>query len=37
MLADVRNAGFRDFVAKFDRPGLIAALKDVTAAWNEAA
>ena len=37
MLADVRNAGFRDFVAKFDRPGLIAALKDVIAAWNEAA
>jgi two-component system chemotaxis sensor kinase CheA len=24
-----RQAGFDDYVAKFDRPGLIAALKDV--------
>jgi two-component system chemotaxis sensor kinase CheA len=37
MLADVREAGFRDFVAKFDRPGLVAAIKDVTASWHEAA
>jgi two-component system chemotaxis sensor kinase CheA len=37
MLASVRDAGFRGFVAKFDRPGLIAAIKDVTAAWTEAA
>jgi two-component system chemotaxis sensor kinase CheA len=37
MLADLRQAGFRDFVAKFDRPGLIAAIKDVTSSWNEAA
>ena len=26
-----RQAGFHDFVAKFDRPGLIAALKEQTA------
>ena len=32
-----RQAGFRDFVAKFDRPGLIAALKEQTVAWDEAA
>ncbi len=25
-----RQAGFHDYVAKFDRPGLIAALKEVT-------
>ena len=37
MLADVRSAGFGGFVAKFDRPGLIAAIKEVTTAWNEAA
>jgi two-component system chemotaxis sensor kinase CheA len=32
-----RQAGFQEFVAKFDRPGLIAALKESTVAWNEAA
>jgi two-component system chemotaxis sensor kinase CheA len=32
-----RQAGFQDFVAKFDRPGLIAALKETTVAWDEAA
>ena len=26
----VRRAGFQDFVAKFDRPGLIAAIKEET-------
>jgi two-component system chemotaxis sensor kinase CheA len=25
-----RDVGFDDFVAKFDRPGLISAIKDVT-------
>jgi two-component system chemotaxis sensor kinase CheA len=33
----VRAAGFDDFVAKFDRPGLIAALKNVTVELAEAA
>ena len=32
-----RQAGFHDFVAKFDRPGLIAALKEQTAELNRAA
>jgi two-component system chemotaxis sensor kinase CheA len=32
-----RQAGFHDFVAKFDRPGLIAALKDSTVEWERAA
>ena len=32
-----RQAGFREFVAKFDRQGLIAALKDVTVEFAEAA
>jgi two-component system chemotaxis sensor kinase CheA len=32
-----RQAGFHDFVAKFDRQGLIAALKETTAEWSEAA
>jgi two-component system chemotaxis sensor kinase CheA len=32
-----RQAGFHDFVAKFDRPGLIAALKESTVDWVEAA
>jgi two-component system chemotaxis sensor kinase CheA len=32
-----RQAGFQEFVAKFDRPGLIAALKESTVAWDEAA
>jgi two-component system chemotaxis sensor kinase CheA len=33
----VRAAGFCELVAKFDRPGLIAALKTVAAEWEEAA
>jgi two-component system, chemotaxis family, sensor kinase CheA len=32
-----RQAGFSDFVAKFDRHGLIAALKESAAAWEQAA
>jgi two-component system chemotaxis sensor kinase CheA len=32
-----RQAGFHDFVAKFDRPGLIAALKESAIEWAEAA
>ena len=32
-----RQAGFYDYVAKFDRPGLIAALKEQTAEMNQAA
>src|SRR5262249_40656169 len=32
-----RQAGFHDFVAKFDRQGLIAALKETTVDWVEAA
>jgi two-component system chemotaxis sensor kinase CheA len=32
-----RQAGFHDYVGKFDRPGLIAALKEQTAELNEAA
>jgi two-component system chemotaxis sensor kinase CheA len=32
-----RQAGFHDFVAKFDRQGLIAALKEQTVAWERAA
>jgi two-component system chemotaxis sensor kinase CheA len=32
-----RQAGFHDYVAKFDRPGLIAALKEQTAEPNRAA
>jgi two-component system chemotaxis sensor kinase CheA len=32
-----RQAGFHEFVAKFDRPGLIAALKESTVEWVEAA
>jgi two-component system chemotaxis sensor kinase CheA len=32
-----RQAGFHDFVAKFDRQGLIAALKETSAEWAEAA
>jgi two-component system chemotaxis sensor kinase CheA len=32
-----RQAGFHDFVAKFDRPGLIAALKEQTADVQKAA
>ena len=36
-VAKLQAAGFRDFVAKFDRPGLIAALKETTITWGEAA
>ena len=32
-----RQAGFHDYVAKFDRPGLIAALKEQTAEISRAA
>jgi two-component system chemotaxis sensor kinase CheA len=32
-----RQAGFHDFVAKFDRQGLIAALKETSAEYAEAA
>ena len=32
-----RQAGFHDYVAKFDRPGLIAALKEQTGELNRAA
>jgi two-component system chemotaxis sensor kinase CheA len=32
-----RLAGFHDYVAKFDRPGLIAALKEQTAGIDRAA
>jgi len=32
-----RQAGFHDFVAKFDRQGLIAALKETTIEFNQAA
>ena len=32
-----RLAGFYDYVAKFDRPGLIAALKEQTAETRNAA
>jgi two-component system, chemotaxis family, sensor kinase CheA len=32
-----RQAGFHDYVAKFDRPGLIAALKEQTAELHKAA
>jgi two-component system chemotaxis sensor kinase CheA len=32
-----RQAGFHDYVAKFDRPGLIAALKEQTAEMNRLA
>ncbi|MBV9981476.1 response regulator, partial [Bradyrhizobium sp.] len=32
-----RLAGFHDYVAKFDRPGLIAALKEQTAELAKAA
>jgi two-component system chemotaxis sensor kinase CheA len=32
-----RQVGFHDYIAKFDRPGLIAALKEQTANMGEAA
>ena len=37
LVEQARAAGFRDFVAKFDRPGLIAALKELTVEWDQAA
>jgi two-component system chemotaxis sensor kinase CheA len=37
LIARVRAAGFHDFVAKFDRQGLVAALKDVVAGTDKAA
>jgi two-component system chemotaxis sensor kinase CheA len=36
-LAGGGQAGFHDYVAKFDRPGLIAALKEQTAEIGRAA
>ena len=32
-----REVGFHDFVAKFDRPGLVAAIKEQSADLNQAA
>ena len=37
MIERGRRAGFNDFVAKFDRQGLIAALKQTSQQWIEAA
>jgi two-component system, chemotaxis family, sensor kinase CheA len=37
VMDEVRRAGYRDFVAKFDRPGLIAALKELAVEWERAA
>jgi two-component system chemotaxis sensor kinase CheA len=37
MIERGRRAGFNDFVAKFDRQGLIAALKQASLQWGEAA
>ena len=37
VIARVRQAGFHDFVAKFDRQGLVAALKEQSAELNQAA
>ena len=37
MIERGRRAGFDDFVAKFDRQGLIAALKQASLNWGEAA
>jgi two-component system chemotaxis sensor kinase CheA len=37
MLEKIHAAGFGCFVAKFDRPGLIAALKEATLQWDQAA
>jgi two-component system chemotaxis sensor kinase CheA len=36
-IAKVRHAGFHDFIAKFDRQGLIAALKEQSAPLHQAA
>ena len=32
-----RSVGFDDYIAKFDRQGLIAALKECTVEWEKAA
>lgn len=32
-----RQAGFHDFVVKFDHPGLIAALREAMVGWEQAA
>jgi two-component system chemotaxis sensor kinase CheA len=32
-----RQVGFHDYIAKFDRPGLLAALKEQVATMDEAA
>ena len=37
MMEKLQAAGFREFVAKFDRPGLIAALKETTVEFDQAA
>lgn len=37
VIARVRKAGFHDFVAKFDRQGLVAALKEQSAELIQAA
>jgi two-component system, chemotaxis family, sensor kinase CheA len=37
VMDEVRRAGYCDFVAKFDRPGLIAALKELAVEWERAA
>jgi two-component system, chemotaxis family, sensor kinase CheA len=37
MVEQVRQAGFRELVAKFDRPGLVAALKELAVEWERAA
>ena len=37
MTARGRQVGLRNFVAKFDRHSLVAALKEVTVEWNQAA
>jgi two-component system, chemotaxis family, sensor kinase CheA len=37
MVEQAREAGYRDLVAKFDRPGLVAALKELAVDWEHAA
>ncbi len=37
MMSRISGAGFREFVAKFDRPGLISAVKGLNAEWAQAA
>jgi two-component system, chemotaxis family, sensor kinase CheA len=34
---EARQAGYRDLIAKFDRPGLVAALKELALEWERAA